>query len=287
MAGFSERRRRGLGRYPGWVPPVLFLLFWMPQASAASPIRVVTLSPALAEIMFDVGAQANLVGTVRYSRHPTAARKVPRVGDAFSLDVSRILLLHPTLILAWKGGTPPATIAVLRRLHLRVVSLDATHLRGIARELITVGRLTGHAEQAERVARVYLSALARIRRVRHNSVPLSVFYEISRAPLYTVGRSQIISRAIRICGGYNLFDDIRGLAFPVALSAVLVRNPDVIIVGRARAVRFWDRFRELRAVQTGSVDVIRPGLLATATPRMLRGIHELCRDLARSRAAEP
>jgi len=205
------------------------------------------------------------------------------VGDAFSLDLSRILFLRPTLILAWKGGTPPAAIAALRRLHLTVVSLGATRLRGIARELVTIGQLTGHAVQAERAEQAFRMTLARMRQVSREPVPLRVFYEIARSPLYTIGRPQIISRAIRVCGGTGIFAGIDEMAFPVSLAAVLKRNPQVIIVGRARSVRFWERFRELSAVRAGAVDVIRPGLLAQATPRMLRGIEMLCQDLARAR----
>lgn len=250
---------------------------------ARSATRIITLSPALAEMVFDVGAGRDLVGTVRFSRHPARAEEVPRVGDAFSLDLSRILFLHPTEILAWKGGTSPAAIDDLRRLHLKVVSLGANRLRGVARELVSVGRLTGHVDQAEQAARAFQMALARIKRATPDPTPIRVFYEIARSPLDTIGRSQIISRAIRICGGRNIFAGINEMAFPVSLTAVLERNPQVIIVGRARSVRFWERFVELSAVRHGAVDVIRPGLLAQATPRMLRGIQMLCRDLALTR----
>ncbi len=253
------------------------------QVSAASTTRIITLSPALAELVFDVGSGRELVGTVRFSRHPAQARLVPRVGDAFDLDLSRILLMHPTLVLAWKGGTPPATINALRSLHLRVVTLGALRLRGIARELISIGRLVGHVGHAERAAQAYRMALSEIRRIPHRQHCLRVFYEIARAPLDTIGRRQIINRAIRICGGRNIFADIDEPAFTVSLTAVLERNPQVILVGRARSIRFWDRFGELSAVRHDAIDVIPPGWLAEATPRMLRGIRMLCRDLAHAR----
>lgn len=278
MGGRPRPRRDRWGR------GVLVLLIGIGLAHADPRPRIITLSPALAEMVFDVGAGPDLVGTVRFSRHPVPAQEVPRVGDAFGLDLSRILFLHPTLILAWKGGTPPATVDALRRLDFRVVSLGASRLRDISRELIRIGQLTGRVRQARQVARAFRTELAKMGPPPQGPEPLRVFYEVARHPLDTIGRPQIISRAIRACGGRNLFDGIDEMAFPVSITSVLERNPELIIVGRPRSVRFWKHFRQLAAVKAGAVDVIPAGLLAQATPRMLRGIRMLCHDLARARA---
>ncbi len=248
-------------------------------AHGAPPIRVVTLSPALAAMVFDVGGGSNLVGTVRYSRDPRAARRVPRIGDAFGLDLSRIVLLHPDWVLAWRGGTPPADRAALGRLRIPVVTLGTSHVRGIARELVVIGRLLGRLPEARRVADRFLAALRRLRPPRRSRNPIRVFYEIGRDPLYTVGRRQIISRGIALCGGVNLFSDVGRLAFPVSLASVLTRDPGLIVVGHRRSVAFWNHFPEIAAVRDHAVQVIPPDLLAQASPRMLRGLRMLCRDV--------
>ncbi len=255
----------------------------VPAALGRAPVRVVTLSPALAAMVFDIGAGPELVGTVRYSRDPPAARRVPRVGDAFGLDLSRIVLLHPTWILAWKGGTSPSDLVALRRLHLRVVILGTGHVRGIARELVAIGQLTGRVRRARQVAARFRAAVRSLRERHSRRMRVRVFYEIGRNPLYTVGSRQIISRAIALCGGGNLFSDVPHLAFPVSLAAVLARDPGLIVVGHRRSVAFWKHFPEIAAVRDHAVDLIPPALLAQASPRMLRGLRILCRDISRAR----
>ncbi len=255
----------------------------VPQAFGRPPPRVVTLSPALAAMVFDIGAGSELVGTVRYSRDPPAARRVPRVGDAFGLDLSRIVLLHPTWVLAWKGGTPAADLAALKRLHLRVLTLGTGHVRGIARELVVIGELLGRERKARRVAARFRAAVRSLEARPLGHTRVRVFYEIGRNPLYTVGRDQIISRGIAICGGANLFSDVHHLAFPVSLAAVLSRNPGLIVVGHRRSVAFWKHFPEIAAVRDHAIDVIPSPLLAQASPRMLQGLRMLCRDISRAR----
>lgn len=264
--------------------PGLFLCAAAPVGAVpGSPVRVVTLSPALAAMVFEIGAGSELVGTVRYSRDPPAARRVPRVGDAFGLDLSRIVLLDPTWILAWKGGTPAADLASFKRLHLRVVTLGTGHVRGIAHELVTMGQLLGRIRQARRVADRFRAAVRSLRERHRGRMRVRVFYEIGRHPLYTVGRDQIISRAIALCGGVNLFSDVPHLAFPVSLASVLTRDPGLIVVGHPRSVAFWKHFPEIAAVRDHAVDRIPPSLLAQASPRMLRGLRMLCRDISRAR----
>ncbi len=71
----------------------------LPQADGSSlkliapADRLITLSPHLAELVFACGAGKNLVATVEHSRYPEAAASVPRIGDAFAIDVERVLAL--------------------------------------------------------------------------------------------------------------------------------------------------------------------------------------------------
>ena len=82
--------------------------------------RVITLSPHLGEIMYELEAGDILVGVSAYSKHPEAILKKPTVGDAFMLDLEQISLLRPDIILAWEDGTPSRIIDELRDLNYRV-----------------------------------------------------------------------------------------------------------------------------------------------------------------------
>ncbi|MDX1381546.1 MAG: helical backbone metal receptor, partial [Xanthomonadales bacterium] len=86
--------------------------------------RIVTLSPHLAEGLYAAGAGDRLVATVEYSGFPPAAAVLPRVGDAFRLDIERIVALRPDLVVAWDTGNPRPAVAQLRALGLPVWSVE-------------------------------------------------------------------------------------------------------------------------------------------------------------------
>ncbi len=76
-------------------------------AQAGPAMRIVSLAPNITELLYSVGAGDRLIAAVEYSDYPLAAKKLPRVGDAFRVDYERVLELKPDLIITWKDGSPP------------------------------------------------------------------------------------------------------------------------------------------------------------------------------------
>jgi iron complex transport system substrate-binding protein len=102
----------------------------LPQANGGvlelpAPVnRIVTLSPHLTELAFAAGAGARIVATVAFSEYPAAAADIARVGDAFRLDIERIVSLKPDLVIAWQSGNPQAAVAQLGALDIAVWSVE-------------------------------------------------------------------------------------------------------------------------------------------------------------------
>ena len=255
---------------------------------AAPATRVVSLAPDLTELVYDVGAGADMVGADTYSNYPVAAKKLPRIGDAFRVDLERLLALKPDLILAWQGGTPVAVIERLRALGIPVLVIGTGQLMDIASNLELIGHATGHAASAHAAAQAFLTGLEALRKQYAGRSPARVFYEISSTPLYTIGGRQIISHMIELCGGHNIFSDLTVLAAPVSLENVLARDPQAVVTGddsgAAARLKEWQRWQQISAVRTGSLFSISSDLLARATPRILRGGEQLCEDLEKTRA---
>ncbi|HEX6138092.1 MAG TPA: ABC transporter substrate-binding protein, partial [Casimicrobiaceae bacterium] len=80
---------------------------------AAPARRIVTLAPNAAELVYAAGAGDRVVGVVRGTDYPAAARELPVIGDATALDLERIVMLAPDLIVTWPWTTP-AEVAWLR-----------------------------------------------------------------------------------------------------------------------------------------------------------------------------
>ena len=82
--------------------------------------RVVSLAPNLTELLFAAGAGDRVIAADEYSDYPPAAKALPRIGNAYALDLERVLALKPDLIVAWKSGSDARKVARLRELGVRV-----------------------------------------------------------------------------------------------------------------------------------------------------------------------
>jgi iron complex transport system substrate-binding protein len=254
---------------------------------AAPARRIVTLAPNATELVFAAGAGARIVGTVDTSDFPPPARALPRVGDVHAIDLERIVALEPDLIVTWPYTTP-AQVALLRARGIAVFTVDPKSIAGIAADLERLGALAGTGPEANAVAARFRERVASLKERFADRRRLRVFYEIWGAPLYTIGGRHLISEAIALCGGENVFAALTLPAPEVSVEAVLAARPDVIIAGADGAVRppwldRWRRWPELAAAQQGHLYVVDANLLHRDGPRFADGVAALCaaQDAAR------
>ncbi len=260
-------------------------------AAAASPQRIVTLAPHLAELVYAAGAGPRLVGVSAYSNYPDAVTLLPVVGDAFAVDQEQLAVLAPDLLLAWQSGTPAHVVDELRARGFRVEVLVTRGLADVAAALRRIGDLTGASGTAETAALRYEGALDELRARAVGAEPLRVFYQVSARPLYTVNGEHYLSELIEICGGQNVFAELAVLAPSVGEEAVLARDPEVLLAaGRDPDATFraWLRWPALAANRYGNRFVVDADLAGRASPRLPEAGHQICArlDAARARRAQ-
>jgi iron complex transport system substrate-binding protein len=248
----------------------------MAQAEAS---RIIALAPHLAELAYVAGAGDKLVGAVEYSDHPAAALALPRVGDAFQVDMERVLAMKPDLVLAWEQGTRDALISRLKELGLNVVTLPTFDIADVGSAIRTIGRLAGTAAVAEREAAAFEQTIEQQRKEYSAKSPLSVFIEVDDRPLYTVNGRQLISQVVTLCGGRNIFADLPQLAPAIGIEAVIAANPEVILStddSDDQATAIWTAWPHIQAVHDGNVYTLHADDIARPTTRLVSGINEVC-----------
>jgi len=221
-------------------------------------LRIVTLTPALAEDVAAIGARAQLVGVSEFSDDVPNAATLPRVADFTSVDAERIIALHPDLVV----GIPSQSrlVAPLRRLGIRVVLIADNTYDDIFIDLRTLGALTGHAAGARAEVARLQAQTARLRAgvIRRTYRP-SVFVAVGASPIWTVGPSSYIAKLIELAGGEDAAGDLRAPWGQYSGEALLRVQPDAIVSDSdAGLIAVEDRepWRSLRAVREGHVFVI-------------------------------
>jgi iron complex transport system substrate-binding protein len=255
---------------------------------AAPATRIVSLAPHITEALFAAGAGERIVGTVEYSDYPDAAKAIRRVGGYSKLDLEAVAALKPDLIIGWRSGNAGAHLEKLRSLGMPIYVTQPDRIEDIARSIEHYGRLAGSGAVADAVAQGFRARLAQLRARYGGRSPVRIFYQVWRSPLTTVSDKQIISDAIRLCGGKNVFGDLVGLAPNVSVEAVLASNPEAIVASgmgeeRPEWLDDWRRWTQVTAVARGNLFFVPPSIIQRHTPRLLDGTERLCEHLETAR----
>lgn len=248
--------------------------------------RIVSLAPHLTELVYAAGGGDTLVGTVEFSDFPEAARSLPRVGDAWRVDLERLLALHPDIVLTWTSGTPPDIVARLDTLHLRRVDIATFRLADVPVALRTLGELTGTPAIARAAADSFSTQIAALRDQYAHATPVTVFIQLDDQPLFTVNSRHIISEIVELCGGRNIFATLPQLAPSISVEAVVAADPQVILSTDdtiADPAAQWQSWQRLTSVRFRTIYPIHADTVARSTPRLVQGTRETCENLADAR----
>lgn len=246
--------------------------------------RIVSLAPHATELLFAAGAGSRVVGVSDHSDFPAEARQRPSVGGSLQLDLERIVALKPDLIIAWKSGNSPRQIARLRTLGLTVFESEPRQFEDVASSLERLGALTGNAEGPAQAGQ-FRQQLAALRAQYAGRSPVTVFYQVWPSPLMTLNDQHIVSEAIRLCGGRNVFGQLAVLAPTVSREAVVRADPQAIFLSDERGEAFdrWRGFPNMRAVRSGHLFRIDGGVMNRAGPRLAEATRELCEHIDQAR----
>lgn len=225
--------------------------------------RVVSLSPAITESLFAIGAGDSLVGRTDYCHFPRAAGAIPSVGAGLSPDLEAIARMRPSLILADGGlGADTSQLGNLAPTEaLPWLSLD-----DLQQSLERLGVLTGRESQAKALASKLHSALSVTAPKGSPRVLLLMGIEPEDQSLWFVHRQSLHGLALQAAGAINAVnEDVSGNP-SISIERLLELNPDVIIgmasepaVSPQAAQAFKDRFAKLptlTAAQRGSITII-------------------------------
>ena len=254
--------------------------------------RIVSLAPHITENLFAAGAGGQVVGTVDYSDYPEAAKQIARVGGYSRLDLEAVAALRPDLIIAWESGNAPGHVAKLRNLGIPVFISQPNRIEDVAEQLEKFGQLAGTGAVANGAAARFRARLAEIRKQYSGQPRVPTFYQIWKQPLMSVGRQQIISDVISLCGGSNVFGQVEQMAPKVSEEAVLAANPEAIIASgmgdsRPEWLDDWKRWKQITAVARDNLFFVPPELIQRHTPRILEGAARLCEHLETARHRRP
>lgn len=248
--------------------------------------RIVSLAPSNTEILFAIGAGAQVVGRDEFSNYPEAALDLPTVGGSFGgYNEEAIVNLEPDLVLAAEINTPEQ-VSAIEALGLTVYYLpNPTTLDGMNTNLVTLAALTGHEVETQVLVDDLTARVnAILEKAGNVKTKPSVFYELDStdpsAP-YTAGPGTFLDTLINLAGGTNAAADLGASWGQLSIEALVLQNPEIILLGDAAYGVTVDSVKEragwetLSAVQNEQVYPFNDDLVSRPGPRLVDGLEAL------------
>ena len=277
----------------------IFLLFVMVSCTSENSkkeesiiennsIRVITLSPHLAEMLFNLGALNTLVGVSAYTDFPVELKNLPNIGDAFVLDIEKITILEPDIILAWESGTPRNIVDELVNLGFKVKIIKSKTLEDIASSILLLGDVVGKKNEAKKIANEFKTGIKYLKDTYQKTKKLRVFFQIDEKPIFTIGGSHFISELINICGGINIFSDVKQTAPSISEESVVSRDPEVIfsrdLASNKMKLKIWEKFDNMSAIKLDNLFYLNARELERPTSGLVNAGKEICSKLEQARS---
>ena len=244
----------------------------------AHPQRVVSLSPAVTEIIYALGADSLLVGRTDFCEYPAEALQIPTIGGISNLNIEKILSLNPDLVISGSMVGKKATDQMDQMGTPMVCVIEKPRFEALYDNIRAIGRLVGKEKEADSLVESLKWKVERLLAdtslSAFNSQLSTCYYVVGFGPTgnFTAGGNTFINDIIRMAGGRNIAEKVEGWNY--SLEALMQENPDYIIVRREDSAAFVDMkpYNRLSAVKNGHVIGIVSGTLDLQVPRNIDAV---------------
>ena len=260
--------------------------------STAPAQRIVSLIPAVTEMLFAIGDGQRIVGVTNYDHHPPEVSRLVRVGGLLDPDVERILSLRPDLVVLY--NTQVELKQRLDRAGIDYYSYEHRALPDITTTLRTIGARIGSAARANAAAAGIEGAIAA---VRTSLIGLPrprtlLVFERDRSSLrnvYASGGYGFLHDMLEAAGGANVFADVMRQSVEVSTEMMLARKPDVVIelwygdlgqdLDLSRQAQAWNVLAAVPAVRNRRVYELAGDEFVVPGPRVVAATRRLAETL--------
>ena len=257
------------------------------------PQRIVALSPSAGEILFAVGAEAQVAAVSEFTDYPPEAASKPVVGgfDGKTLSMESILGFKPDFLYL-TDGMHNFLIEQLEAYKIPYYLSKGNSIAAVMQEILDIGKITGHEAKAKDVVLEMEKKLSTVKKssTSTSSSPStlsspstssrSLYYEVWNAPFMTAGSRSFINDIIFTSGAENIFADIDE-AYPiVSEETIIARQPEYILIPASsgitlEAVKARNGWASIPAVKNNKIFLIDDNVYTRPGPRVADVVVEL------------
>ena len=213
---------------------ILVIFFLVILASAneingSSPKRIISLSPSITEILFEIGSGNQVIAVDNLSNYPNEAPLTDI--SAYDPNVEAISLLNPDLVIL--SYNIKNLKAALKKIGIETIYLPAPlNFEDILDQIDYLGLQTGNEDKAKKLISKMKNRMKTLQKLRENEKATKIYHEID-PNYYSPSKFSFIGDIYQKLNYKNVADkaDISNLGYPkLSPELIISENPDLIVL---------------------------------------------------------
>ncbi|MGB8888304.1 MAG: ABC transporter substrate-binding protein [Candidatus Korobacteraceae bacterium] len=196
------------------------------------PHRLICLTPSVADALYALGAESDVVGVSEYTKYPPQARQKPSIGLPLNPSLETIVLLHPDLVVG-SADLAPQNLKGFERLGIPVFLVKPIGIGGIYSSLLDMGKALNREAAAKELVFRLSSRVEAVRARVQGKQRVRVFMLIWADPILTVGKAAFITDLIAAAGGESITGNLAHEYPRISFETVVALAPESILLIRA------------------------------------------------------
>jgi len=246
------------------------------------PQRIISLAPAVTEILFALGLDQQIVGVSNYCDYPEQTKNKEKMGGYDSPNVEAIASKKPDMVFI-STGVQEGIVQQLEKFGITIVALDADTLEQVMKNIELAGLLTGKEKEAQQITADMKNKAAEISAKVEGLAKPKVFFEVWDDPLMSAGSQSFIHNMLETAGGINIAAVKSERYYTYSVEQLLKENPEVYIINNhshtPEDIKNRTGYQALSAVQKDRVYAIDDNLISRPGPRVILGLEQIARAI--------
>lgn len=240
-----------------------------------NPETIISLSPGITEILFDLGVGNKIIGRTIFCNFPKEALQIEAIGGITDANLERIIALRPQIVIT-SSMVRKDFVENIEKAGISIICLpERSNIEGVYNTINILGKIFDKENTADSLINNMKNQLNEIKSTYNKeSYKPSVYYVVGYGATgdFTAGKNTYINEIIELSGGRNIANNVSNWSY--SKEELFAQQPDYIIVRQEDLNDFINTspYKDLKAVKQKKVLGINSSLMDCQTCRSVEAI---------------
>ena len=245
------------------------------------PKRIISTSPSITEILFELGLKDRIVAVTDFCTYPEEACLLPSIGGVLNPDIETIVSLTPDLVIHQSDSAKMEKN--IKSLRIPTLSIKVRTISDIFESINRLGKKLNCQKAAKKLLLLLEDKIDSFKQRLLGRSPKKVLLLLGDSSdpardLYAVGPGTFLNELLVLSGGKNILNNSKAQYPKLSKEFIIEQSPEIIIEAGPNSnlpqkeidyrLEQWNRFPTIQAVKDKRIHFIGADYILIPGPRL-------------------